>query len=297
MEAVAVIGAGLMGHGIAQVFAAAGHPVAITDVEPDVLATVHARVRSNLERAGQDLATVERIQCVASMDEAATGAVLVVEAVAEDIRLKRELFAHLSRIAPDAILASNTSVISIGEIAHEAVRPERVVGTHFWNPPHLIPLVEVTQAETTSFATVERTIALLAAVGKKPVHVKRDVPGFIGNRLQHALWREAIALVESGVCEAEVVDEVVKNSFGLRLSVLGPIENADLIGLDLTLAIHSYLVPHLSSRPGPSPLLRELVARGDLGMKTGQGFRRWTAAESQSVHERLFQHMVAVTRP
>jgi 3-hydroxybutyryl-CoA dehydrogenase len=211
--------------------------------------------------------------------------------------LKRELFAHLSRIAPDAILASNTSVISIGEIAHEAVRPERVVGTHFWNPPHLIPLVEVTQAETTSFATVERTIALLAAVGKKPVHVKRDVPGFIGNRLQHALWREAIALVESGVCEAEVVDEVVKNSFGLRLSVLGPIENADLIGLDLTLAIHSYLVPHLSSRPGPSPLLRELVARGDLGMKTGQGFRRWTAAESQSVHERLFQHMVAVTRP
>jgi 3-hydroxybutyryl-CoA dehydrogenase len=296
MEKVAVVGAGLMGHGIAQVFAEAGHAVSITDPDRDTLGTVHERVRRNLDRAGRDPTAVDRIESADSVEAAVAGAQLVVEAAPEKLELKQQLFARLSQVAPDAILASNTSVMSIGAIARDAERPERVVGTHFWNPPHLIPLVEVTQAELTSLETVERTIDLLAAAGKDAVHVKRDVPGFIGNRLQHALWREAIALVEAGVCAAEDVDTVVKSTLGLKLQVLGPLENADLIGTDLTLAIHGYVLPHIDSRPAPSPLLRKLVDQGDLGMKSGAGFRAWTVEEAQAVHDRLFDHLVAATR-
>lgn len=296
MVKVAVVGAGLMGHGIAQVFAAAGHPVAITDPSPEALASVHERVRRNLERAGADPESADRIDLLDTPEEAVHGAAFVFEAAPERLDLKRQLFGRLAVAAPDAILASNTSVMSIGEIAQDAERPERVVGTHFWNPPHLIPLVEVTQAERTSDAAVERTMALLAGAGKTPVHVKRDVPGFIGNRLQHALWREAIALVEGGVCTAEDVDTVVKSTLGLKLQVLGPLENADLVGTDLTLAIHEYLLPHIDSRPEPSPLLRRLVESGDLGMKSGAGFRAWTKAGAQAVHDRLFDHLLAATR-
>jgi 3-hydroxybutyryl-CoA dehydrogenase len=295
MERVAVVGAGLMGHGIAQVFAVAGHEVALTDESTEVLATAPERVRRNLERAGLDPAAAERIELGLSLDGAVAGAELVVEAAPERLELKQQLFARLSRLT-DGILASNTSVLSIGAIARDTERPERVVGTHFWNPPHLVPLVEVVQAETTGDETVDRTAALLAAAGKTPVHVRRDVPGFIGNRLQHALWREAIALVETGVCTAEDVDTVVKGTLGLKLAVLGPLENADLVGTDLTLAIHDYVLPHIDARPTPSPLLRELVERGDLGLKTGRGFRAWTDDEAQAVHDRLFDHLLAATR-
>ena len=296
MERIAVVGAGLMGHGIAQVFAAAGHSVAITDESAEALATVRERVRRNLERAGGDVSAVELIRLADSPEDAVARADLVVEAAPENLELKQALFARLGAAAPDAILASNTSVISIGAIGRDTPRPERVVGTHFWNPPHLIPLVEVTQAVQTSAETVERTMSVLAAAGKTPVHVKRDVPGFIGNRLQHALWREAIALVESGVCAAEDVDTVVKHTLGMKLSVLGPVENADLVGLDLTLAIHEYVLPHIDSRPAPSPLLRRLVEAGELGMKSGRGLREWPEGEAQAVHDRLFDHLVAATR-
>jgi 3-hydroxybutyryl-CoA dehydrogenase len=296
MERVAVIGAGLMGHGIAQVFAVAGHRVTITDDDPAALATVRERVRRNLERAGGDGAPIARIEPTGSLEESVAGAALVVEATPESLELKQALFARLSR-ATDAVLASNTSVLSIAAIARDVERPERVVGTHFWNPPHLVPLVEVVEAETTAPATVEWTMGVLVAAGKTPVHVKRDIPGFIGNRLQHALWREAIALVERGVCTAEDVDAVVKGTLGLKLQVLGPLENADLVGTDLTLAIHGYVLPHIDSRPEPSPLLRRLVERGELGMKSGRGFRDWPEGEAQSVHDRLFDHLVAVTGP
>jgi 3-hydroxybutyryl-CoA dehydrogenase len=297
MERVAVVGAGLMGHGIAQVFAVAGYPVAITDENADVLASVHERVRANLERSGGDPSAADAIELRDSVEYVLEGADFVVEAAPESLELKQALFGRLSRAAsPDTILATNTSVISVGEIAAGADDPGRVVGTHFWNPPHLIPLVEVTQAEHTRLEVVERTMAVLAGAGKTPIHVKHDIPGFVGNRLQHALWREAIALVDAGVCDAKSVDDVVKQSFGLRLSVLGPIENADLVGLDLTLAIHEYVLPHIDCTPGPSPLLRRLVEQGDLGMKTGRGLREWTEDDAQAVRERLFDHLVAVSR-
>ena len=295
-ERIAVVGAGLMGHGIAQVFAVAGHDVTVTDAALETLGTVAARVAANLERVGADPSPVlARITTDESLEEALAGADFVVEATPEDLNLKRDLFERMSRAAgPETILATNTSVMSVGTIGELAHDRGRVVGTHFWNPPHLIPLVEVTQGELTRPATVSATMALLERAGKAPIHVKRDIPGFVGNRLQHALWREAISLVEHGVCDAESVDAVVKTSFGLRLPVLGPLENADLVGLDMTLAIHDYVLPHLDSTPGPSPLLEQLVEVGDLGMKTGQGFRTWTPEESDAVRARLFDHLVSI---
>ena len=293
-ERVAVIGAGLMGHGIAQLFAVAGHPVVITDVSREVLEGARGRVRSNLRLAGVDPAPADSIELRESLEGAVADAELVIEAAPEDLDLKRRLFVRLGEIAPaGTILASNTSVMSIGEIGRDAIDPGRVVGTHFWNPPYLIPLVEVTQAANTRIEVVQRVMSILASAGKAPVHVRRDIPGFVGNRLQHALWREAISLVENGVCDAEDVDVVVRQSFGLRLPVLGPLENADLVGLDLTLAIHEYVLPHLERRPGPSPLLRDMVAAGKLGAKTGHGFGRWDADKIEATRRRLFAQLSA----
>jgi 3-hydroxybutyryl-CoA dehydrogenase len=208
--------------------------------------------------------------------------------------IAQEIFERLDAIAPpDAVLASNTSVMKIADIATRARRRGRIVGAHWWNPPFLVPLVEVVQAAETEAATVDRTIALLRSLGKTPVHVRRDVAGFVGNRLQHALWREAFDLVDKGVCDAETVDTVIKAGFGRRLSVLGPIENADLVGLDLTLAIHEYVLPQLDPPSQPSSGLRERVARGELGMKTGAGFRSWSEHAAAEVRRRLLDRLAA----
>ncbi|HYA04642.1 MAG TPA: 3-hydroxyacyl-CoA dehydrogenase family protein, partial [Xanthobacteraceae bacterium] len=145
----------------------------------------------------------------------------------------------------------------------------------------------------TSPQVVDWTMRLHEAAGKKPAHVKKDVPGFIGNRLQHALWREAISLVEHGICDAATVDAVIKASFGRRLPVLGPLENADLVGTDLTLAIHHTVLPAIESRPGPSPYLEKLVADGKLGFKSGEGFRQWSADEQAALRAKVFRHLKA----
>ena len=163
----------------------------------------------------------------------------------------------------------------------------RALGTHWWNPPHMIPLVEVVSTEWTDDAIAEDMMALLEHAGKTPVRVKKDVPGFIGNRLQHALWREAISLVENDICDAEAVDTVIKASFGRRLAVLGPLENADLVGTDLTLDIHENVLFDLESRKGPSPYLEQLVKEGRLGMKSGEGFTKWTPQEADAVRKRV----------
>jgi 3-hydroxybutyryl-CoA dehydrogenase len=166
-----------------------------------------------------------------------------------------------------------------------------VVGTHFWNPPHLVPLVEVIQTEWTSDATIRATMGLLAAAGRTPVHVRRDIPGFIGNRLQHALKREAIALVAAGVCDAETIDTVVKSGFGARMAVLGPMEQSDLVGLDLTLDIQNVLIGDLDRSAEPTAFLKNKVAAGKLGMRTGEGFRKWTKEEADAVRERLRRYL------
>ena len=289
---IAVAGAGLMGHGIAQVFALAGHEVTIYDKVAVSRDSAKARILANLKDLGDDQAAVERVLPCGELAEAVREADYVVEAVLEDLPLKQKLFVEIERhVRPDTILASNTSVIPITSIMEGLRDRSRALGTHWWNPPYLVPLVEVIGTQLTSPQAIDWTIALHKAAGKMPVHVKKDVPGFVGNRLQHALWREAIALVEHGICDAETVDAVIKASFGRRLAVLGPLENADLVGTDLTLAIHQTVLPDIERRGGPSPYLEKLVADGKLGMKAGEGFRRWTPEQQQALRAQVLAHL------
>ena len=283
-----------MGHGIAQVFALAGHDVTITDTLVQNLDSVKSRIAANLRDLGDDESAAERVESCFDLGDAVHQADYVVEAVSENLPLKQKLFAEIERHArPDAILASNTSVIPITSIMQGLQKRERALGTHWWNPPFLVPLVEVIETQWTSPQAVAWTMELHQAAGKKPAHVKKDVPGFIGNRLQHALWREAISLVENGICDAETVDAVIKASFGRRIAVLGPLENADLVGTDLTLAIHENVLPAIDSRPGPSPYLQKLVADGKLGFKSGEGFRKWSPEEQAALRAKVFAHLKA----
>ena len=291
---IGVIGAGLMGHGIAQVFALAGHEVTIHDSHAGHLGSATSRIAANLADLGDDPSAVQRVRPCAALPDALREADFVVEAVAEDLSLKQKLFAEIEHhVRPQTILASNTSVIPITEIMEGLSNRSRALGTHWWNPPYLVPLVEVIATQWTSQAAIDATIALHRAAGKMPVHVKKDVPGFVGNRLQHALWREAIALVEHDICDAQTVDTVIKASFGRRLAVLGPLENADLVGTDLTLAIHRTLLPDIERRAGPSPYLEALVASGKLGFKSDEGFHKWSAAEQTELRRRVMQHLKA----
>jgi 3-hydroxybutyryl-CoA dehydrogenase len=288
MLKIAVVGAGLMGHGIAQVAALAGWPVTLHDPSEEALASAPARVRANLAALDRDPAAADAIRLAADLGDAVRDADLVVEAAPEYLDVKRAVFARLDGLTrPEAILASNTSVISIGAIAEVVADPGRVLGTHWWNPPYAVPLVEVIQAPATRPAVVEQVMAALAALGKDPVHVRRDIPGFIGNRLQHALWREAFALIDAGVCDAETIDRVVTTTFGARMPVLGPMENADLIGLDLALAIQDYLLPSLDRSTEPSATLRAHVEAGELGMKTGRGLRAWPPGAADAARLRI----------
>jgi 3-hydroxybutyryl-CoA dehydrogenase len=290
----AVIGGGLMGHGIAQVLSLGGLDVTIHDPVPEALNSVPERIAANLEALG--IAEDAPVTLEPELEAAVAGADWVFEAAPENLELKQEIFARLDAAAGvHTILATNTSVMKVGDVGARAQRRGRVVGTHWWNPPYLVPLVEVVQGPDTDPETVERTLELLRALGKTPVHVRRDVAGFVGNRLQHSLWREAFDLIDKGVCDAETIDTVIKAGFGSRLPVLGPIENADLVGLDLTLAIHEYVLPELDPPSQPSPGLRERVDRGELGMKSGSGFLSWTTEDAAAVRARLLAHLIAVT--
>lgn len=313
---VAVVGAGLMGSGIAACFAAAGHEVAVHDPVAESLAAAPERVAVSLAAmlgaepsrgtAARDAADADRgstpdaaiadalarVRYESRPQEALAGAGFVFEAAPENLKLKQEIFARLDAIAaPGCILASNSSAMRPTEIAARVEHPGRTVGTHWWNPPHLVPLVEVVRGERTSDETVERTFDLLAAVGKVPVRVDLDKPGFVGNRLQHALWREAFQLVDEGVCDAETIDLVVKNGFGPRLAALGPMENADLVGLELTLSIHDYLLPRLTPPSEPSAGLRERIADGRTGMAAGEGWRRWPEGSRDKVQAEVSRHL------
>ncbi len=294
-ERIAIVGAGLMGHGIAQVFAVAGHAVGVYDVQTPALETLRSRITRNLVELGLDVAAAQRVEACAHLSDAVARADVVFEAGPENLEWKQKMFGQLEQLAPaQALLASNTSVIPITRIMQEVASAHRAMGTHWWNPPYLVPLVEVIKTPSTDGCAARSMFDLLTAVGKTPAMVEKDVPGFIGNRMQHALWREAIALVAEGVCDAETVDTVVKASFGRRLPVLGPLENADLVGTDLTLAIHESVLPALDATPGPSPYLKNLVESGRLGMKTGEGLRRWTAEPQVRLRARVTAHLKAM---
>jgi 3-hydroxybutyryl-CoA dehydrogenase len=292
-RSIAILGGGLMGAGIAQVFAAGGHRVTVFEPSSDVRSTLRSRVDALGRLYDPDESPAPAIAVTDDLGEAVAGAEFVTEAAPEKLELKRALFAELVKRAPvTAILASNTSVIPIHRIADGLPTAERIVGTHWWNPAGLIPLVEVVQSANTSIATVTATMELLASLGKAPAHLTKDVPGFVANRLQHALWREAIAMVAEGICDAATLDACVKNSFGMRLAVLGPLENADLVGLDLTLDIHRTIIPELSRLGHPDPYLEARVAAGKLGFKTGMGFRSWSETQISELRARLAAHLL-----
>jgi len=300
ISTVAVIGAGLMGHGIAQIFASKNYEVRLLDITDEILVKAIRNIRSNLIMMVQSgLISDDEVDTIIGKIRTTTRmndmkeAQLIIEAVTENLRLKQNIFQELDNLClPDTILATNTSVIRVTEIAAKARYQERILGAHFWNPPYLIPLVEVVKGDSSSTEVVETIYHVLKNVGKHPVAVMKDVPGFIGNRLQHALWREAISIVANGIADAAAVDDVIKKGLGMRLPVLGPLENADMVGLDLTLAIHEYVLKHIDSFPGPSPLLREKVEKGELGFKTGNGFYKWSPEEMENSRKRLLEHLL-----
>jgi 3-hydroxybutyryl-CoA dehydrogenase len=299
----AVIGTGMMGPGIALTLALGGLRSTILSrtVEGAARGVEKARKQaqllaaSELIDAGQAARVVELVTGSAAFDEEIAGAGLVVESGPEDMAFKQELFARMDALAgPRAVLASNTSGLSITAIASRCKRPERVLTTHFWNPPHLMPLVEIVKGEKTAEEVAVAVRELLVACGKTPVIVKKDRPGQLGNRLQMALVREAAHIVAEGIADAEDVDTVAKNGFGLRMPAYGIFEHQDVVGLDLGIAVVEYVARDLYNEPRAPEYFRELVRRGHLGAKTGKGFYDWSAKSADEVRARRDRFLVEV---
>jgi 3-hydroxybutyryl-CoA dehydrogenase len=283
-----VIGTGAMGPGIGVTLASGGLDVAIYGRAAESAARGLECARAQVEFLAAnglgERAAVKRLSASSDLERAVRDADLVIESAPEQMELKQELFARLDAAAPaSAVLASNTSGLSITAIASKCRRPERVLTAHFWNPPHLMPLVEIVRGEQTSAQAAERLRALLARCGKVPVMVRKDRPGQLGNRLQAALFREAISVVEEGIADAEEVDLAVKCGFGLRLPVYGPFEHMDVVGLDFIVNFLDYVCADLYA-PGRAPeLLRKYVAEGRLGVKAGRGFHDWKRKNVEEV--------------
>lgn len=279
-EAV-VIGTGTMGPGIAACFALGGARTtllsrsATSAMRGLFMAQAHLQQLGESELADADhvAGAVTRLFGADEPNLPLSSADFIVEAIPEDMALKKELFARLDSVAPpDTILASCTSGLSITEIAKATSRPARVITAHFWNPPHLMPLVEVVMGAQTTEAVATRVMEILNALGKSPVLIRQDRPGQLGNRVQAALMREAISIVEQGIATAEDVDKAVRLGFGLRMPMWGPFQHIDAVGLDLVLAVADYVLPDLNNNPRAPQLLRDKVARGELGQKSGRGF-------------------------
>lgn len=293
---VAVVGAGLMGHGIAQEFAVAGYDVRLCDRDEGRIGKARDDIRNNLAMlAGLGLITndqasrsEERITPCTALADAAGDADLVIEAVFEDLDLKREIFRTLDGTCPfRTIFASNTSSLLPGLLASATRRPDRVLVAHYFNPPYLLPLVELVRHEGTSEETVRTMHALLTKIGKTPVVVQKEVPGFVGNRLQAALFREALSIVGKGIATAEDVDTVVKNGFGRRLAGAGVFEIWEIAGWDLIQSVCENIFPDLETSKDVPKLLKEMVGRGDLGTKSGKGFYSWTPESILALRKRI----------
>ena len=283
---IAVIGAGTMGRGIAAATAAGGLPVTLFDVEESALESAREWIvdaAARLVDAGvvtddEPAPITERVGYVTSIADAVADADLVVEAVPEDRGIKVETYERIERHAPtEAVVATNTSSLPLADLEGAFEEAGRFCGAHWFHPAHVVPVVEVVYGESTTDATVDRTCAYLEAIGKDPVVLERDLPGFIANRMQLALNREAWALVEAGVASAEDVDRAVKGSFGFRLPVLGVLEKDDHAGLDVHHKVMEELLPDIDRRTEPPAVLEELVEAGRLGVKSGRGVYDWSA--------------------
>ena len=280
---IGVVGGGLMGVGIATRFALAGHAPLVVEADPARAAAIPLHAADILSQlldaaiidAAQRDAALARLR-VEGAPALLAGAAMVIEAIPEVLAAKHALYAALEGIlAPDAIIASNTSGFPPDALSERMAQPTRFLVAHFWNPPHLIPLVEVVPGTATAQAVVERSVSLLAGIGAEPVVLKAAIPGFIGNRLQFAVLREALHIVRSGAATPETVDAVMKACLGRRYSIMGPFESADLGGLHTLMGIGANLMPELAKDEAVLELMRAHVDQGELGASTGQGFYTW----------------------
>ncbi|GEM_PF-19828 len=302
---VAIIGAGLMGHGIALEFAAAGYEVTLTDRSKDILDSVIQRARKGLELlaearrigAGDIEGALLRVQPQSSLANAVKAADLVIEAVTEDIGLKRRIFAELDAAAPaNAVLLSNTSTYLPSALASATKRPDRVAVAHYFNPPHLLPVVEIVRGPQTSEHTVTLVRDIYERMGKRPAVVQKEVLGFIGNRLQFAMFREALSLVQKGVVSAPELDAIVRDSFGRRLPAAGIFARRTLLSPHLAARSYSPITPTLDNFTEVPPVLREKVAKGHLGTKTGKGFYDWTPESAEALRLRIGRALVEMAK-
>lgn len=290
-DRIAVVGAGTMGHGIAATFASRGFDVGLHDQDEDRLEASRDRVRESIEllrdHGRSERTADEALEALTRSTDLGTvvaDADLVIEAVTEELEVKRAVFDELSALTgPETVLASNTSGLSITEIAAAVDRPERVLGAHWFNPPHIVPLVEVVKGEETSDELAADLTAFLDDLGKTAITVEKDVPGFIGNRIQMAMCYEAFSLLDRGIASAEDIDKAVKAGFGFRLPSMGIFEKVDQSGLDVHYAIESYLMSDLDRSTEPNPVVTDLVEAGDLGLKTGRGVYDWEDADPDTV--------------
>jgi len=278
---ITVLGAGIMGHGIAQSFLMGGYPVRLYDIKESILDTAKAHIEESLGLFSQfDLigeqdinSALSRLSTTTDLKAAVEGSDFIVEAAPEDLSLKQGLFQQVESLCGrDTIIATNTSSLTLRDIGARVKDKERLVITHWFNPPHIVPTVEVVKAEQTSEETMETTYELLAKIRKLPVKIYQELPGFVVNRIQVAMVREVFDLYEKGVASAEDIDKAVKGSFGFRLASIGPLLTADLGGLELWLKVAENLLPQIQSSTDPPKALQSLVSQGHFGIKTGKGF-------------------------
>jgi 3-hydroxybutyryl-CoA dehydrogenase len=302
LESLSILGAGTMGHSIALAAAWAGYVVKVwgnsdTDIDRGKKGIKEKLGILNqyeaIDSKGQCVEIEESITFTSSMEECLLGATFVIEAVPENLQLKQGLFKKLDSMCdPGVILASNTSGLSPTAIAAFTTHPERTIVTHFWNPAHLIPLVEVVRGENTSDGTADRAIQFLTQMNKKPILVKKDILGSIGNRLQYALFREAQNLMEQDIASMEDIDTAVRYSIGRRLPVTGPFMTADMGGLDVFDSISNYLFPDFSNAKESMPIMRKLVDQGHYGQKNGKGFYDWTPELSEKMNRERERELI-----
>lgn len=296
IKSIAVIGAGVMGHAIAQEFAVAGYDVRLTARSEESLSRAMDRVRENVKRLqamgnlneDEGRQATQNIRTSVSLAETVDSVDIVMEYVFEDIDIKREMFAELDRLCPPyTILATGTSSLMPSDLATATLRPDKVLAAHYANPPYLLPFVEIVGAKGCSQESIQTVVDLLTGMGKQPVVLQKEVPGFAAMRLQGALLREALWLVEKGVLTPADVDTIIKTGIGRRWSVAGVFEVFELAGWDLLAGIAEWLFPHLENSPEVPPVLRAGVERGDLGVKTGKGFYEWTPESEETLRRRI----------
>lgn len=291
IHTISVLGAGTMGHGIAQSFITAGYQVILLDIKQSILETQKAHIGKNLElfhQSGliskQDIeASLKRLHTTLDLEEAVENSDFIVESIPEDLELKQEVFQQVESLCKkDAIKATNTSSLTLKDIGIRVINKSRLIVTHWFNPPHIVPTVEVVKGESTSDETMEVTYQLLQKAQKMPVKLNFELPGFLINRIQIALVRELFSLYEQGVASAEDIDKAVKGSIGFRLANIGPLLTVDFGGVDIWLKVSENLLPHITSSTDPPGCLQRLVSEGNTGIKSGKGFYDYSVDSSQT---------------